>query len=156
MPTFKGEYEHSVDVKGRVAFPLKLRKALHPDAQDRLTLLRGIDPCIYLYPENEWEVVENKLLSINSFSKQGRLVKRNFLRYAEDLTLDKQNRIPIPQHLKEYAGITTKALFIGVGEFVEIWSPEKLDELDANFTDEAREELFENVLGGINLDANDS
>ena len=155
MPSFKGEYEHSIDEKGRVAFPAKLRKALQPEAQERFTLLRGIEPCIYLYPDNEWAVVEEKLSGINSFTKDGRLVKRTFLRYAEDISLDKQHRVPIPAHLLEYAGITSKAIFIGSGERIEIWSPEKLDQADEGLSFESYEELFERVMGD-KPEANDS
>ncbi|MEX0993965.1 MAG: division/cell wall cluster transcriptional repressor MraZ [Balneolaceae bacterium] len=147
MPSFKGEYEHSVDAKGRVAFPAKLRKALNPEAQENFTLLRGLEPCLYLYPQNEWANVETKLSSINSFTKEGRTVKRNFLRFAEDLALDKQNRLPLPSHLMEWAGIDGKAIFIGSGERIEIWSPEKLEEVDANLSFESYQELFERVMG---------
>jgi len=147
VPSFKGEYEHSVDNKGRVAFPAKLRKALNPNAQDRFTLLRGLEPCLYLYPSDEWELVEEKLSDINSFTRQGRTVKRNFLRFAEDISLDKQNRIPIPSHLKEYAGIDGTAIFLGSGERIEVWSPEKLEEIDANLSFESYQELFEQVMG---------
>ncbi|MEX0769377.1 MAG: division/cell wall cluster transcriptional repressor MraZ [Balneolaceae bacterium] len=147
MPSFKGEYEHSVDAKGRVAFPAKLRKALNPEAQENFTLLRGLEPCLYLYPQNEWAIVETKLSSINSFTKEGRTVKRNFLRFAEDLTLDKQNRLPLPSHLMDWAGIDGRAIFIGSGERIEIWSPEKLEEVDANLSFESYQELFERVMG---------
>lgn len=150
MPSFKGEYEHSVDEKGRVAFPAKLRKALSPEAQERFTLLRGLEPCLYLYPQDEWEKVENKLSGINSFTKEGRTVKRNFLRFAEDLVLDKQNRIPLPSHLMEWAGIDSRAIFIGSGERIEVWSPEKLDETDADLSFESYQELFERVMGDKN------
>ncbi|MEX0661030.1 MAG: division/cell wall cluster transcriptional repressor MraZ [Balneolaceae bacterium] len=150
MPSFKGEYEHSVDNKGRVAFPAKLRKALQPDAQDRFTLLRGLEPCLYLYPDNEWELVEEKLSKINSFTREGRTVKRNFLRFAEDLSLDKQNRIPLPSHLMEYAGINGTAIFIGSGERIEVWSPEKLEEVDSNLSFESYQDLFEEVMGDDN------
>jgi MraZ protein len=150
VPSFKGEYEHSVDEKGRVAFPAKLRKALSPEAQERFTLLRGLEPCLYLYPQDEWEKVENKLSGINSFTKEGRTVKRNFLRFAEDLVLDKQNRIPLPSHLMEWAGIDSRAIFIGSGERIEVWSPEKLDETDADLSFESYQELFERVMGDKN------
>jgi len=150
VPSFKGEYEHSVDNKGRVAFPAKLRKALQPDAQDRFTLLRGLEPCLYLYPDNEWELVEEKLSKINSFTREGRTVKRNFLRFAEDLSLDKQNRIPLPSHLMEYAGIDGTAIFIGSGERIEVWSPEKLEEVDSNLSFESYQDLFEQVMGDSN------
>jgi len=147
VPSFKGEFEHSVDNKGRVAFPAKLRKALSAEAQERFTLLRGQDACLYLYPQDEWEEVENKLSKVNSFSRQGRIVKRNFLRYAEDVVLDKQNRISLPASLMEWSGINETAIFIGSGERIEIWSPEKLDELDNATSDETLGQLFEQVMG---------
>jgi MraZ protein len=150
VPSFKGEYEHSVDNKGRVAFPAKLRKILTPEAQERFTLLRGLEPCLYLYPHDEWERVEDKLSRINSFSRQGRTVKRNFLRFAEDLVLDKQNRLSLPSHLMEWSGINDSAIFIGSGERIEIWSPEKLDEVDAELSFESYQELFEQVMGDDN------
>jgi MraZ protein len=147
VPSFKGQYEHSVDNKGRVAFPAKLRKNVSPDAEDRYTLLRGVDACLYLYPQDEWKVVENKLDKINSFSRKGRTVKRNILRYAEDVTLDKQHRISLPQHLKEWSQIDGTAIFIGSGERIEIWAPEKLDEIDSMLDDDAYADLFEEVMG---------
>ena len=148
MPSFKGEFEHSVDNKGRVAFPAKLRKALTPQANEQFTILRGLEPCLYLYPGDEWEKVEEKLSEISSFSSRGRTVKRNFLRYAEDLSLDKQNRIPIPSHLKEYAGIDGTAVFIGNGEMIEVWSPEQLEEIDSNLSMDAYQDMFEEVMSG--------
>ncbi|MEX0649117.1 MAG: division/cell wall cluster transcriptional repressor MraZ [Balneolaceae bacterium] len=147
MPSFKGEYEHSVDNKGRVAFPAKLRKALNPEVQDRFTLLRGLEPCLYLYPHDEWELVEQKLSTINSFTRDGRTVKRNFLRFAEDLVLDKQNRLSLPSHLMEWSGIDSSAIFIGSGERIEVWSPEKLEEVDSGLSFESYQELFEQVMG---------
>ena len=57
MPSFKGQYEHSVDSKGRVSFPAKLRKSLNPQAQERFTILRGLEPCLYIYPQDEWQKV---------------------------------------------------------------------------------------------------
>jgi len=130
-----------------VAFPAKLRKALHPDAGDRFTLLRGLESCLYLYPGDEWERVEEKLSRINSFSRKGRTVKRNFLRFAEDVTLDGQHRIPLSAQLMEYASIESAAVFIGSGERIEIWAPEQLEQLDEDLSPEAYEDLFEEVLG---------
>lgn len=146
MPSFKGQYEHSVDKKGRVSFPAKLRKALNPQAQERFTILRGLEHCLYLYPEDEWQKVENQMSQVNPFSQEGRLVKRTFLRFAEDLSLDNQNRIPIPSQLAEWAGIDGKAIFIGSGERIEIWSPEQLEEVDSELSFESYQKLFERVM----------
>src|SRR5699024_8193416 len=128
MPSFKGQYKHSVDNKGRVSFPAKLRKALNPQAQERFTILRGLEPCLYLYPEDEWQKVEEKLSQINSFTTEGRTFKRNFLRFAQYLNLDNHNRILRPSQLTDWAGFGDKAIFIGSGVRIEVWSPEKLDE----------------------------
>ncbi len=148
MPSFKGQYEHSVDNKGRVAFPAKLRKLVNPEAQDHYTILRGIEPCLYLYPLDKWEEVEKKINSVNEYTRKGRSVIRNFLRYAEDLVLDKQNRLSLPADLMTWAGITTTAIFIGFGDSIEIWSPEKLDQADDDLTFESYQNLFEQVMGG--------
>ena len=147
MPSFKGQYEHSVDNKGRVSFPAKLRKALSPQANENFTILRGLEPCLYVYPQDEWQKVEDQLSQINSFTKEGRTVKRNFLRFAEDLSLDNQNRIALPSQLMEWADIDGKAIFIGSGERIEVWSPGKLDDVDSGLSFESYQELFERVMG---------
>jgi len=148
VPSFKGQFEHSVDNKGRVAFPAKLRKLVSPEAQDHFTILRGIDPCLYLYPLDKWEAVEDRITGVNEYTRKGRAVIRNFLRYAEDLVLDKQNRLSLPSDLMAWAGITTSAIFIGSGESIEIWSPEKLEQADEDLSFESYQKLFEQVMGG--------
>lgn len=148
MYSFKGQYEHSIDEKGRISFPAKMRKLLSPAAQDRFVVVRGLEGCLYLYPENEWNNVEQALSQANNFTRSGRIAKRNFLRYAEDVSLDKQNRIAIPTDHTTFAGIDSKAVFIGMGQYIEIWSPEKLKEADDNLDPDAFEEIFEQVMGG--------
>lgn len=148
MYSFKGQYEHSVDEKGRISFPAKMRKVLSPSAQDRFVVVRGLEGCLYLYPENEWQNVEDALSQANNFTRAGRIAKRNFLRYAEDVVLDKQNRIAIPSDHSAFAGISSKAVFIGMGQYIEIWSPEILSEADENLDADAFEEIFEQVMGG--------
>jgi MraZ protein len=149
VSSFKGEYEHSVDNKGRASFPAKLRKYLSPQAQERFTILKGLEKCLYLYPQDEWEKVEGKLSKINSFSRQGRTVIRNFLRSAEDVGLDNQNRISIPGKLMNWSGIDTKVIFIGSGERIELWSPEQLAIEDENMSFESYQDLFEEVMGDV-------
>lgn len=146
MPSFKGEYEHSVDNKGRVSFPAKLRKALNPQAQERFTILKGLEQCLYLYPEDQWQKVEDQLSRINTFTKEGRTVVRNFLRSAEDVSLDKQNRVSLPGDLMEWSDIDEKAVFIGSGDRIEIWDPDRLAEEDAELDMEDYQKLFEKVM----------
>lgn len=148
MATFKGEYEHALDAKGRVSFPAKLRKSVSAEAQDRFTLLKGQEQCLHLYPQDQWEKVEERLEDVNKFSREGRTVLRSFLRTAEDLALDEQNRIAIPKKLMDFAGITDRCVFIGSGNYIEIWSPDVLAKADADMDPETLQALFEKVLGG--------
>lgn len=110
-------------------------------------MVRGQEPCLYLYPEDEWAKVEEKLSRINNFTKKGRVAKRNFLRYAEDVSLDKQNRIALPNDLTSYAKIDGKAVFLGMGDYIEVWDPSILEKIDESLDDEAYEEIFEQVMG---------
>ncbi len=147
VPSFKGEYEHALDAKGRVSFPSKLRKFLAPEAQERFTVLKGLERCLYLYPEDRWKQVEDRLESVNTFSAEGRTVVRNFLRSADDLELDAQNRLALPAKLMEWAGITQKVIFLGNGAYIELWAPEQLDAQDRALTEGSWPELFEKVMG---------
>lgn len=147
LHSFKGQYEHSIDAKGRIAFPAKMRKVLSPDAQERFVVVRGLETCLYLYPDNEWCEVENTLSKANNFTRTGRIAKRNFLRYAEDAVLDKQHRLALPYEHTNYAQINGKAVFIGMGQYIEIWSPDVLAKIDANLDPDAFEAIFEQVMG---------
>ena len=147
LHSFKGQYEHSIDAKGRIAFPAKMRKVLSPDAQERFVVVRGLETCLYLYPDNEWCEVENALSKANNFTRTGRIAKRNFLRYAEDAVLDKQHRLALPYEHTNYAQINGKAVFIGMGQYIEIWSPDVLAKIDADLDPDAFEAIFEQVMG---------
>lgn len=152
MASFKGEYDHSIDSKGRVSFPAKLRKYLPPQNQDSFTILKGPhnDPnerCLILYPEEYWKGVEERLSQINEFKLQGRTVLRNFLRSADDLSLDKNHRLALPAKLMEWAQITNRVIFIGMGDSIELWSPEVLEKADQELDQNLYREMFENVMG---------
>ena len=147
LHSFKGQYEHSIDAKGRIAFPAKMRKVLSPDAQERFVVVRGLETCLYLYPDNEWRDVENALSKANNFTRTGRIAKRNFLRYAEDAVLDKQHRLALPYEHTNYAQINGKAVFIGMGQYIEIWSPHVLAKIDADLDPDTFEAIFEQVMG---------
>lgn len=149
MSIFKGEYEHALDAKGRVAFPAKLRKYINPLAQDRFTLIKGLEQCLYLYPEDKWLEVEEELNKISSFSKDGRILKRQFLRFAEDISLDSQNRLSISSKMAELSGIDNKVVFIGAGDRIELWSPEILNKSSEDLSEEDMEALFEKLMGDL-------
>lgn len=151
MPSFKGTYEHSIDSKGRVSFPAKVRKYLNPAHQENFTILRGIQRCLFLYPEDRWLAVEEKLNKVSNLRVDGANVIRNFLRNAEDITIDGQNRLALPASLMQWAGIQHKVTIIGVGDRLELWSPEELQKVDESITEDEYAKLFEQVIGDVQL-----
>lgn len=149
MANFKGEYQHTIDSKGRVSFPAKLRKYLSSPSQDRFTILKGLERCLLLYPEDEWKKVEQHLSSINTLRSEERTVLRHFLRFAEDLQLDSHNRLAIPASLARWASIDTHVTFIGMGDRVELWSPDVLAREDEQIDQKTYNEMFEKVMGDV-------
>ena len=147
MVSFKGEYEHSLDNKGRVALPAKLRKALE-DSVPRFVLTYGLDKCLYLYPHEHWVAFEERLSKLNSFRGNDRAAIRYFLRNAEDIELDGQNRISLPAKHQGFANVSDKVTFIGSGSHIEIWSPNELDILMDAWSTEDLQANVERVLGG--------
>ena len=147
MISFKGEYEHSLDSKGRVSLPAKMRKALE-DSVRKFTMTYGLDNCLYLYPHEQWKEFEDRLSRLNSFNKNDRMALRYFLKNAEDIELDGQNRISVLAKHLTFAGMEDRVIFIGSGERIELWSPTELDKLMDAWTPEALQSNVERVLGG--------
>lgn len=114
---FRGEHYYSLDEKGRVVIPLKFRRSLGTTA----VVTRGLDECVAVYAPAEWARNEKKLQS-------QAVTRRDFVRFmlssAEDVELDRQGRISIPQHLREYAKIEREAVVLGIGSRIEIWGLE--------------------------------
>ena len=137
---FTGEYQHTLDGKGRVIIPSRLRDGLG----DRFVITRGLDHCLFLYPNSEWVRLEQKMKQLQFTKKDARTFMRLFFSGAMEVEADKQGRVLIPNNLREYAGIEKDVMFIGVSDRVEIWSESAwkdfLDEADQNY-----EELAEKL-----------
>ena len=146
MASFKGQAEYSVDNKGRVAIPAKMRNALHPEANSTFVVTRGFEKCVFLYPQNRWQEMEGEIGKLNMYRPEARDFIRIILMWAEDVALDAQGRIGLPKPLMEYAGITDRALILGAFDHVEIWDPvifeQYLNEQTADY-----ETLAERVMG---------
>jgi MraZ protein len=117
---FMGEYQHTIDEKGRLIIPAKFREAL--GAQFIVT--RGLDNCLFVYPKEEWAVLEQKLKSLPLMKSDARAFTRFFFSGATECELDKQGRINIPNTLCEYAKLEKECVVLGVSNRVEIWSKE--------------------------------
>jgi len=146
MARFKGQADYSVDVKGRVAIPAKMRSALNPDAQGTFTLTKGFEKCVYVYPQDQWKIKEDEYSSLNVNNRNARHLVRMVLMWAEEVSLDGQGRISLPKSLSEYADIGDRVLIIGAGERIELWNPEAFTEYLTEQTID-QETLAEQVMG---------
>ncbi|NQT90135.1 MAG: division/cell wall cluster transcriptional repressor MraZ [Candidatus Omnitrophica bacterium] len=125
---FYGEFEHSLDRKGRLIIPSKFRDVLKEAYVEKLYVTRGLDKCLFLFSEEEWRTQESAFKS-KSFTKSiNRKFNRLFFSGAQEATPDKQGRILLPSYLKEHAGIKKDIMLIGVSNRIEIWSKEKWQE----------------------------
>jgi MraZ protein len=115
---FTGEFQHSLDGKGRVIIPSRLRDGLGV----RFVITRGLDHCLFVYPMQEWTRLEKQLSKQPFTRKDYRNFNRLFFSGAMELEADKQGRVLIPQYLREYAGIEKDVMIVGVADRVEIWN----------------------------------
>ncbi len=115
---FMGEYQHSLDAKGRIIVPAKFRDELG----DRFVVTRGLDNCLFVYPRCEWEALEAKLKALPLTKGDARRFVRFLFSGATECEVDKQGRINLPQNLREYAGLDKEVIVIGVSNRVELWS----------------------------------
>lgn len=116
-----GEYNHTLDAKGRLIIPAKFRE----DLGESFVITKGMDGCLFGFPESEWNVFEEKLQSLPMINKEARQFTRFFLAGAATVEFDKMGRILLPQVLREFADISKDAVLVGVGKRVEIWSKER-------------------------------
>lgn len=142
---FKGQFTYSIDNKGRISIPAKLRKHISPEANDTFVMTRGLSSCIDLYPMDEWLKIEEKLLQLNSFSESEARFLRMISQYASEDKMDSQARILIPQNLLEYAKIENEVLILGALRKIEVWNP-KVFENYLNSSPETYEEIAAKVM----------
>lgn len=117
---FIGEYEHSVDVKGRMIMPSKLRENIG----EKFIITKGLDKCLFAYSKSEWTNFEEKLKTLPLTNKNARDFVRFFLSGAVECEIDKQGRFLVPANLRTYANIDKEIVIIGVGTRLEIWNKE--------------------------------
>ena len=143
---FMGEYHHSVDEKGRLIIPAKFRENLG----EKFIITRGIENCIFVYSEEDFKKIVNKLESLPFTKKDARQFTRFFLSGASEAEFDKQGRIHINALLINYANLKKECVVIGSGDRLEIWSLENWD----NFFDSAKDnmsDIAENLFDGVDI-----
>ena len=140
---FIGEYEHSVDAKGRVIMPAKLRD----DIGEKFILTKGLDGCLFAYSQNEWLNFEEKLKTLPLTNKNARDFVRFFLSGAIECEIDKQGRFLIQSNLRSYAKLDKEIVIIGVGTRIEIWDREVWNKTGENISADEIAENMDKLLG---------
>ena len=127
---FMGEYNHTIDAKGRMIVPSKFREQLG----NEFVVTKGLDGCLFVYPNEEWHNIEEKFRTVPLTTKDARKFSRFFFAGAATCELDKQGRILIPPVLREFADLQKDVVSVGVLNRIEIWSKEKWSE-NCNYDD---------------------
>ena len=138
---FMGEYNHTVDPKGRLIVPSKFREQLGSE----FVVTKGLDGCLFVYPAEEWHNIEEKFRNISMTSKDARKFSRFFFAGAAAVELDKQGRILLPPVLREYANLEGEAHIIGMDTNLEIWNTELWNEENAQYTPESVAAIMEEL-----------
>ena len=135
-----GEYEHSLDVKGRLILPAKIRE----DMGEKFIITKGLDGCLFGFSQTEWISFEEKLKTLPLTNKNARDFVRFFLSGATECEIDKQGRFLIAANLRTYANLLKDAVIIGVGTRIEIWNKEKWQSYNSDENISA-DEIAENM-----------
>ncbi|QUX93803.1 cell division/cell wall cluster transcriptional repressor MraZ [Marinomonas sp. A3A] len=150
---FRGIHQVSVDVKGRMSLPARLRDDLAQYDDDGVVVT--IDPvsrCLLLYPLSEWEIIQQKLDKLPTFQPQARRLQRLLVGHATDLEVDKAGRILLPAPLREFARLDKKLTILGQGKKLEIWSQEEWEAQREDYlSQDALEDLQTETMMDISL-----
>ena len=138
-----GEFEHSLDAKGRLIMPAKLRESIG----DTFVVTKGLDGCLFAFSITEWTNFEEKLKSLPLSNKNSREFVRFFLSGATECEIDKQGRFLIPNNLREAAGLVKETVIIGVGTRIEIWDKEAWKKGEENISADEIAENMDTYLG---------
>lgn len=137
---FIGQYTHSLDSKGRVAVPAKFRSELK-----RAVVTKGLDNCLFLYPQKEWDKMATKIASLSIDKSDNRAFSRAILAGAMEVEFDKQGRIILPEYLRKFASISKNVIIAGLYNRLEIWDEDKW-----NSYKEESEKNYNNIAEALN------
>lgn len=123
MELLTGEFRNTLDEKGRILFPTKLRNQLFGKTEKNvLVVTQSFDRCLWLYTIDEWKLLSSKIMETASpFDRKNRLVLRSFIAPAQVVELDKAGRLSVPQSLREYANLSKDCVVLGINKYMELW-----------------------------------
>ena len=137
---FMGEYNHTIDAKGRLIIPSKFRESLG----EEFVITKGLDGCLFVYDNQEWNAFEEKLKALPLNKKDNRHFVRFFLAGAAQVEVDKQGRILVPGNLRDFAELEKDVVLVGVASRIEIWSKARWEGITED-EDEAMEDIAERM-----------
>lgn len=141
-----GEYSHTLDDKDRFILPAKFRDKLKELSRKKFYITRGLDGCLFLFHQDSWEKLEDKLKNLSFTKQQSRFFNRLYFSGAYEFEVDSQGRVMVPAYLKEYAQIKREIMIVGIADRIEIWDKNlwsKFYEENRKKFEEVAENLFE-------------
>ena len=148
MIGFLGEYESTLDPKGRFLLPAGFKKQLPEGGDPRFVINRGFEKCLTLYPMQSWEPIFSEISKLNDFDHKVREFRRYFLNGATQLELDSAGRLLVPANLKEHAGLEKDIVLVAAVNKIEIWDKSKYQQFFESFSPDTFSSLAEQVMGG--------
>lgn len=128
MSFFSGEYECKIDAKGRMTLPSKVKSKFPEVSGNQMVLSLGMEPCLVLYPMVEFRKIYSRVASMNEFDDEPRMFQRTFSRRISEVDLDSAGRILIPKSMLKFASLEKEVTMVGMGNRMELWSPEIFEE----------------------------
>lgn len=151
MNGFIGEYEATLDAKGRFLLPAGFKKQLPEEAGSQFVINRGFEKCLTLYPMKSWDPIFSELGKLNDFDPKVREFRRYFLNGATVLELDSAGRLLVPSNLKDHAGLEKDIVLVAAMNKIEIWDKDKYQKLFESFSPEAFSQLAQQVMTAASL-----
>ncbi|WP_029898280.1 division/cell wall cluster transcriptional repressor MraZ [Desulfohalovibrio reitneri] len=138
---FRGHSQRSIDPKGRLMLPPEFREVILGDSEEGRFVLAKFDNCVSGYPQSEWERIEAKFAQIKNPGRKVRDFMRFFIGGAQEVALDKQGRVLVPQSMREYAGLDHEVVLVGVGFKFEVWDQAAFQAIESQDFDDVSEDI---------------
>jgi MraZ protein len=155
MVSFLGEYESTIDTKGRFLLPAGLKRQLPVDDASHFVINRGFEKCLTLYPVQSWKPIFTEISQLNDFDPKVREFRRYFLNGATQVEVDTAGRILLPKNLMEHASLEKDIVLVSALNKIEIWDKVKYQQFFESFTTESFSSLANEVMNKGNRPAED-
>jgi MraZ protein len=140
---FLGEFDHTIDDKGRLSVPARFR----PSLDEGLTITRGLDRCLVIWDVDSWRAMAERIQSLNGWQADARRIQRHFFAGAVQAQPDKLGRVVIPQYLRSYANLQTDVVVVGLADRIEVWARDEW-ERERSEAEAGSAELAEHLAAG--------